>query len=161
MLFRGKASTVGEPSPNADEGGDPVLIEAAAFAVFAHERVQRFFDGQGLLNEFKLFTAMKLEMPLHYRLFCMTAPHLAHEGNVESSFSTVKLLEDPNTGLDFLSKMVRVAGRKKLSKPANERIWREYQARHHNHDNSVESIDDSELCEEAEEEMGGEECSEI
>ena len=49
----------------------------------------------------------------------MTSAHLGHETNVESSFSKVKQLEDPNMDVTFLTDLVAAAGRKSLSKPSS------------------------------------------
>ena len=144
MLFRGTAAN--PPLVPETGDGDSVQTEAAAFAAIPESRWLRFVDKMGMLDEFSLFSSLS-ELPLHQRLFQMTACHLGHEGNVESSFSVLNYLEDPNMDVSFLGKLVSASGRKALSKPDPKRILREYESRWPDGrcDNTLHGLDDGRI----------------
>ena len=45
----------------------------------------KFFDSDGLLNEFEMMWDLRERFPLHFFVFNQTACHLAHEANVEQA----------------------------------------------------------------------------
>ena len=148
LLFRGSSASPAVPTaPSATR--DPVLLEQAEFAAMPESRWFKFLNPMGMLDEFRFFASLKKTLPLHHRLFQMTAAHLGHEANVESEFSIVKALDDPNMDVDFLIKMVKANGRKKTSKPVPARVWLEYEVRYRDKDNTIHDGDgdDDELIE--------------
>ena len=141
QLFRAQSADSPAPRASGDES-DAVVHEADAWAGLGQDRLSPFFRANGLLDEFKFFSsaAIKKEFPLHVIVFRQTSCHLGHEGNVESSFSTVKALDDPNMNVSFLTDLCKAAGKKKLSKPTAKRIWTEYQRRFRDTDNTVQNL---------------------
>ena len=71
-------------------------------------------------------SAVKAELPLHYRVFRKTACHLPHEGNVEQLFSMAKGISDCNMKSLFLRLLTKIKANKKRYKPSSKRVWDRY-----------------------------------
>ena len=82
------------------------------------ETVSIYIDeSDDLLNEFHMMWDLRQRFPLHFIVFKQTACHLAHEANVEQSFSRAGNLSDPNMDPKFLGHLVMVAVNRKTFQP--------------------------------------------
>lgn len=101
--------------------------EVVAWKGLAPKTISEYRNAQtGLLDEVAMMSDLQTQFPLHSTVFCQVACHLMHEANVENTFSTAGGLSDPNINRDFLSKLVRISGRKTRFKPAWKRILERY-----------------------------------
>jgi hypothetical protein len=130
MLFRGEEVVpAADDSPAAVQEGDdfdPVYDEVKRWEYLGREQYNKFYSPDGLLNEFAMMWALRVNFPLHYIIFKMTASHLPHEGNVEQIFSRAGLLADPNLQPAYLGTLVKIGVNKKSYKPPLSAILDKY-----------------------------------
>jgi hypothetical protein len=63
--------------------------------------------------------------PHYHSILWQLAPHIAHEGNTESTFGEARGLTNDSIAADFLCLLVRIAGNKKVYKPSWELVLKE------------------------------------
>ena len=131
-MFRASTSALAAasstPPPSDAAEFDSVTDEIARFKVLPDERVNRFRNEAGIVNEFALFYDLKDSFPLHYTVFRQVSAHLPHEANTESIFSIAGKLSSENgcQDVNFLSDLVYMIANKKICKPEVLPIKKEY-----------------------------------
>ena len=107
---------------------DTVTDEIARYKVLPDARVDHFRNDTGILNEFALMYDLKDAFPLHFTVFRQVSAHLPHEANTESIFSLAGNISDEGGRMDptHLANLVYMMANKKISKPDNSSVQKEY-----------------------------------
>lgn len=90
------------------DADDEVTNERESWKHMPRETFKKYEESDSLLNEFQMMWELREQFSLHFIVFKQCAVHLAHEGNVESIFSSAGRLADPNMDPRTLQLLVRI-----------------------------------------------------